>query len=119
MKSLFILIALVIFGALLGVFSSIGVGPTIDLPWIPNSDSLGVAANSAANGVTDLEFGSIISVAGTCIETLVTSLTAVLFLASILVVCGVPLPLAIAIQAIIYIVYLWDLIPFVWGRVVR
>ena len=118
MKSLFILIALVIFGALLGVFSSIGVWEGVDLPWIP-SEELGTAANTATENVNSLNLFNLVSIGGTVIETLVTTLTAVLFVSSILIAIGVPVSLAVAIQIIICVVYLWDLVPFIWGRVVR
>ena len=83
MKSLFILIALVIFGALLGVFASIGIGPAIDLPWIPGEE-LGTAANAAAENVNGLNLFNLVYIGGTVIETLLTTLTCVFFINPIL-----------------------------------
>lgn len=118
-KSLFIVIGLSIFGVLLGVFGSAGIGPQIDLPWIPDASQYEQYADSAVDGAMNTDIWNMANMVGTGIDTLVTTLTAVFFVAAILVACGVPVALAGAIQVIIWIMYLWDIVPFILNRVVR
>ena len=117
MKSYLILIGLIIFGVVIGVFNSIGVGPQLDLPWVPDTSFYQESSDTLQGSLEQTNLLNLPNLAGTGLSVLMTTLTAVFFVASILYCCGVPMVLAAGIQCIIWVVYIWDLVLLVFNRV--
>ena len=115
MKSYAILIFLAVFGAVLSIFATIGTFPDLEIPTIVYQMSE-EQVNDFSSGLVNTPWNSIVTIGGTVLNVLLTSLGSVVFLAVLLTAIGVPPFIAWAFQGVIYIVYIWDIATWILNR---
>lgn len=115
MKSYFILISLALFGAVIGMLGSLGTFPDVDIPTVIDTSANEIAAQNVVDNVEQTS-NVITTLIGTGISVVLTTITSVLFVWVVLVGMGVPLVMAVPIQGVIYIIYIWDIVTMVLGR---
>ena len=72
--------------------------------------------NDFSSGLVNTPWNSIVTIGGTVLNVLLTSLGCVVFLAVLLTAIGVPPFIAWAFQGVIYIVYIWDIATWILNK---
>lgn len=116
MKSFVFIVFLSVFGFVISMLNLTGIWSEVSLPMWVFPDVTEATVLDTQAGLLETAAYLATTYAGTGINVILTMLSSVLFISVLLISVGVPPVIAGGIQGLILIVYLWDIVNWIFNK---